>query len=207
MNDYTRFMYIWHPDVCVYMAMYSDGMKTKLGRTVMSNTSNYQMSESGMQLLMSIESFRGKPYDDQTGAGIVDWVKGATIGYGHLISRGEWRQSGETYKKGISKDQGKALFEKDLAPFVDGVNVRLTVAIKQNQFDALVILAFNIGLGSFGKSSALKLVNNPSATTSYPSLEAAWKAWNKSQGKVMQGLVNRRNAEWNIYTKNVYARW
>ena len=36
---------------------------------------------------------------------------------------------------------------------------------------------------------------------------AAWKAWNKSQGQVMQGLVNRRNAEWDVYSKNIYQRW
>ncbi len=170
-------------------------------------TASHRMSDQGMELLMSIESFRGKPYDDQTGAEISDWVKGATIGYGHLISQIEWRQSGSEYKKGISKAQAKVLFEKDLAPFVKGVNDKVTADITQNQFDALVILVFNIGVGSFGRSSVLKLVNNPSAQTSYPNLERAWKAWNKSQGKVMRGLENRRNAEWAIYSKNVYARW
>lgn len=167
----------------------------------------FQMSVNGMQLLMSIEAFRGKPYDDQSGAEISDWVKGATIGYGHLISRNEWNRSGDTYKQGITKVQAGALFEQDMAPFVKGVNNKVTADISQNQFDALVILTFNIGLGNLGSSSVLKLVNNPSAHTSYPSLEAAWKAWNKSQGKVMQGLVNRRNAEWKIYADNIYERW
>lgn len=167
----------------------------------------HQISEKGMELLMTIESFRGKPYDDQTGAEISNWVKGATIGYGHLISQEEWQQSGNQYKNGITKEQGKTLFEKDLAPFIDGVNSKVTASISQNQFDALVILTFNIGLGNFASSSVLKLVNNPSAQTRYPSLEAAWKAWDKSQGKVMQGLVNRRNAEWNIYSNNQYEHW
>ena len=167
----------------------------------------HQMSEKGMELLMSIESFRGKPYDDQTGAEISSWVEGATIGYGHLISKDEWNQSGNGYKSGITEEQGKELFKKDLKPFVDGVNSRVTAHVSQNQFDALVILAFNIGLGNFGGSSVLKLVNDPSAQTSDPNLESAWKAWNKSQGKVMQGLVNRRNAEWKIYSSNSYEHW
>lgn len=47
----------------------------------------HQISDKGMALLMTIESFRNKPYDDQTGTGISSWVKGATIGYGHLISQ------------------------------------------------------------------------------------------------------------------------
>lgn len=166
-----------------------------------------QMSDKGMDLLMSIESFRGKPYDDQNGNVISTWVKGATIGYGHLISQNEWNQSADIYKNGLTEAQAKVLFVQDLKPFVEGVNAKVTTAISQNQFDALVILTFNIGLGNFGSSSVLKLVNNPSTQTSYPNLEAAWKAWDKSQGKLMQGLVNRRNAEWNIYSKNIYARW
>ena len=169
--------------------------------------SNHQMSDQGIELLMSIEAFRGKPYDDQTGDEISSWVKGATIGYGHLISLQEWNESGDGYQQGITQEQGKTLFLEDLEPFAEGVNAKITAFITQNQFDALVILAFNIGLTNFATSSVLKLVNNPSAQTKYPNLEAAWKSWNRSQGKVMQGLVNRRNAEWNMYAKNVYAHW
>lgn len=166
-----------------------------------------QLSPRARKLLMAIESFRSKPYDDQTGAEISSWVKGATIGYGHLISRDEWDQFGAMYQNGISEDRAKALFQKDLQPFVDGVNNKVMATLSQNQFDALVLLVFNIGLGNFASSSVLKLINNPAAQTHYPDLEAAWKAWNKSQGNVMQGLVNRRDAEWNIYSKNVYAYW
>lgn len=166
-----------------------------------------QLSLHARKLLMAIESFRSKPYGDQTGAEISSWVKGATIGYGHLISRDEWDQFGAMYQNGISDDRAKALFQKDLQPFVGGVNNKVTATLSQNQFDALVLLVFNIGLGNFASSSVLKLINNPAAQTHYPDLEAAWKAWNKSQGNVMQGLVNRRDAEWNIYSKNVYAHW
>ncbi|WP_218144007.1 glycoside hydrolase family protein, partial [Nitrosomonas marina] len=56
-------------------------------------------------------------------------------------------------------------------------------------------------------SSVLRMINNPSAKTRYPNLEMAWKAWRKSQGRVMQGLINRRNAEWRIYSEGVYERW
>ncbi|WP_425433722.1 glycoside hydrolase family protein [Nitrosomonas marina] len=56
-------------------------------------------------------------------------------------------------------------------------------------------------------SSVLRMINNPSAKTRYPNLEMAWKAWRKSQGRVMQGLINRRNAEWRIYSEGVYEWW
>jgi GH24 family phage-related lysozyme (muramidase) len=84
---------------------------------------------------------------------------------------------------------------RDLEPFANAVRSKVTAEISQNQFDALVIFVFNIGVNGFSDSSALKLVNDPAAVTAYPNLEAAWKAWNKSQRRVMQGLVNRRNFE------------
>ena len=59
----------------------------------------------------------------------------------------------------------------------------------------------------FSSSAVLKLVNDPTAKTAHKDLESAWKAWNKSQGIVNAGLVNRRNAEWNIYSENIYQRW
>ena len=171
--------------------------------TTNTSTNDYQLSTDGMDLLKSIEELRLTTYDDQTGKDITSWVEGATIGYGHLISHGEW----DTYKDGINQTEAEALFIKDLSPYVNAVNSKVTSVISQNQFDALVILTFNIGIGGFESSSVLKLVNNPATNTAYPNLEAAWMAWNKSQGKVMQGLTNRRKAEWDIYSENVYKRW
>jgi GH24 family phage-related lysozyme (muramidase) len=165
--------------------------------------SNLSLSSSGESLLKGVETLRLKPYDDQTGDDISSWVEGATIGYGHLIASDEWH----LYENGINESQAENLFSDDLAPFLAAVNESVTAQISQQQFDALVMLVFNIGIGAFKSSSALKLVNDPNASTSYDSLESAWKAWNKSQGKVNQGLVNRRNAEWNVYSKGVYERW
>jgi GH24 family phage-related lysozyme (muramidase) len=161
------------------------------------------LSDQGRKLLQSIETLRLKPYDDQTGKEINKWVKGATIGYGHLIKKRDWK----LYKKGITKAQAEQIFKDDLAPFENAVNETITSPISQQQFDALVILTYNIGISNFENSSVAKLVNNPKVKTPYPDLEAAWKAWDKSQGNVNQGLINRRNSEWNIYTKGIYKRW
>ncbi len=163
----------------------------------------HKISSKGMELLKSIERLRLKPYDDQTGKDISSWVEGATVGYGHLINRGEWNK----YKNGISKREAEALFIQDLSPYANEVKSKVKTKLSQNEFDALVILTFNIGRGAFRTSSVLKLVNDPTAKTNYSSLEAAWKAWNKSQGKVMKGLNNRRQAEWDIYSKNIYKTW
>jgi lysozyme len=160
-------------------------------------------SEDALTLLKGIESLHLKPYDDQTGKDITAWCKGATIGYGHLILKNQW----DTYKDGFEETDADTLFSSDLTPFVTTVQTAITVPVTQNEFDALVILVFNIGQSSFTGSSVVKLVNDPAAKTSYESLEMAWKAWNKSQGQVMKGLDNRRQAEWNIYSEGVYARW
>ena len=165
--------------------------------------SQLTLSNKAVDLLKGIEELATKPYDDQTGRDITSWVEGATIGYGHLIAKGHW----ETYKNGITQAQALSLFKKDLSPFEQKVTSSVTALVTQNEYDAMVILAFNIGSNGFADSSVLKLVNNPVATTPYSSLEKAWKAWNKSQGKFSKGLENRRNAEWNIYSKNIYKRW
>ncbi len=163
----------------------------------------FSLSIKAIDLLKSIEELATKPYNDQTGNDITNWLEGATIGYGHLIAIEEW----DKYKDGISKEQALELFERNLIPYVEKVKTSVTSLITQNEFDAMVIFTFNIGVYAFGASSALKFINDPAATTSYPDLESAWKAWNKSQKKVNQGLINRRQAEWDIYTRNIYKKW
>lgn len=163
------------------------------------------LSDQGFSLLKEIEQLRLKPYDDQTAKEITSWTAGATIGYGHLIKKTEW----EAYKNGITVASASTLFEQDLAPFVSAVRSNIKIKLEQQQFDALIMFAFNIGAGAngFAGSSVVKLVNDPKAQTNYKSLEAAWKAWNKSQGKVMKGLENRRACEWNVYSQGIYKKW
>jgi lysozyme len=184
------------PDGITFSALVTEGR-------VLSDPGSLDLSDKGITLLSSIESLATQPYDDQTGKTISAWVVGATIGYGHLISESEW----ERYKDGITESQALDLFRNDLQGYVKTVQEGVTGVISQNEFDALVILTFNIGEQAFLNSSVLMLVNDPEASTPYDNLEQAWKAWDKSQGKVNGGLQNRRQAEWNIYSKNIYEKW
>ena len=159
-------------------------------------------SDAGRGLLRKLENLFLFTYDDQTGKRTTVWVKGATIGYGHLISKAEW----DTYKNGIDEAGANALLDRDLQPFEAAVRAGITVSLASNQFDALTILAFNIGAPRFAKSSVAKMVNDPAAKTTYKSLEAAWKAWSTSQGKVMLGLQRRRQCEWDVYSRGVYEK-
>jgi GH24 family phage-related lysozyme (muramidase) len=158
------------------------------------------MSPEAVALLQAIETLRLKPYDDQTGEETAHWVKGATIGYGHLIGKAEWA----SYSAGITAIQADALFKSDAEPFERAVGETISVGVQQYQYDAMVILAFNIGASAFRDSTVAKLINEPNSQSGNSSLEVAWKSWNKSQGKVNQGLINRRAAEWRIYTSAIY---
>lgn len=171
-----------------------DGAEDPMGLTV---------SGEAIELLKSIEGRRLEPYDDQTGEPVRHWVPGATIGYGHLIDRESW----DRYRQGISAGEAESLLKADLEPFVQSIQTQVRRPLKQREFDALVILAFNIGTGAFASSSVLKLLNDPAADTAFDSLESAWKAWNKSQGREMAGLLKRREAEWKIFSDGVYERW
>ena len=179
---------------------FANGAQTAAIQYLFNQVASRGLSSKGVAALKQGEGLRLQPYDDQTGKTISQWVPGATIGYGHLISRSEW----SLYQNGITAAQADSLFMQDLAPFVSAVNTGLTVNVSQQQFDAMVMLAYNIGANAFSNSSALALINNPQANTPYANLEGAWKAWNRSQGSVMQGLVNRRNHEWDIYANGNY---
>ncbi|WP_077529046.1 lysozyme [Vreelandella utahensis] len=161
-----------------------------------------QLSTKGLSLLKTLEGFRNAPYDDQTGKDTDSWVQGATIGYGHLIKKGEW----DEFRDGITREEGEQLLRKDLRPFVEAVRNKTVRTLPQHQFDALVLLAFNIGRTAFSNSSALKLINNPNAQTPYQNLESAWKAWKRTQTGVSPGLINRRKREWKLFSTGAYRK-
>ncbi|WP_173030481.1 lysozyme [Campylobacter sp. CCUG 57310] len=178
------------------------GLKDEEGvMLVVESESILFMSEQGRNFLKDIEICKLDPYDDQTGKVIKEWNIHATIGYGHLISEKEWSQ----YEKGITREQAGELFDNDLLKYEDAVVVSIKKYVTQNQFDALVIFCYNIGVNGFKNSSVVKIINGQKSN--YSSLEDAWKAWGKSNGKQNKGLENRRNAEYKIYSEGKYERW
>jgi len=162
-----------------------------------------RLSAEGEDLLRSAEGLRLKPYLDRAGEEITAWEEGATIGYGHLIEEGKWTE----YQDGITAERAEALFRSDIAAFAKSVAKALPAGMSQHEFDAAVMLSYNIGAEAFAGSSAAALISDPQAQTPYSSLESAWKAWNRVGPTVVPGLVNRRNAEWNLYSKGVYQKW
>ena len=165
-----------------------------------------KFSNNGIELLKQLEGCVKKGdkhivYDDKTGRPVdinAPLPHGATIGYGHLI------KLGENFSGGITERVATELLRADIAIAERAVQNNITVPLMQNQYDALVIFAYNIGANNFAKSTVVKYINNPNFHSSiYPSLESAWRAWNKSGGRAMGGLLWRRNAELHLFMYGV----
>ena len=79
--------------------------------------------------------------------------------------------------------------------FENTVNTSVTVPLSQNKYDALVSLSYNIGSGAFKNSTLLNKLNSGD----YKGAAEQFLVWNKVNSKKMQGLVNRREAEHNLF--------
>ena len=136
-------------------------------------------SQACLNLIKRFEGCRLDAYPDP-GTGGDPW----TIGYGH---------TGPEVHKGlrISQDIAEAYLLKDVTHFADGVRKLLNRDPAQNQFDAMVSLAYNIGLGNFGKSTVLRKFNEGDLISS----AKGFMLWTKAAGKELPGLVTRRAAE------------
>jgi lysozyme len=118
-----------------------------------------------------------------------------TIGVGHTgVVNGEPIKESQK----ITQQEADKLLKQDLYVFEKGISQLVTVQITQNQFDAMVSLAFNIGLGAFKDSSVLKNVNKKD----FNSAEKAFMAWVKVNGNPCQGLIRRRSAEATLFSQN-----
>lgn len=141
------------------------------------------ISNTGIAFLKKWEGLRLQVYKD---AGGFD-----TIGHGHLV------QPGENFTGGITPAQADALFRKDLIRFEATVNSSIKVPLKQHQFDALVAYAFNIGASAFAKGTLVKYINEDRSAAV---IRLWWVShYITSNGIFVQGLVNRRMAEADLY--------
>ena len=111
-----------------------------------------------------------------------------TIGVGHTSAAGAPRV---TAGMKITAAQSDEILSRDLKTFEEGVRDAVRVPLGQNEFDALVSLAFNIGVGAFSGSTLVKKLNAGDRAGA----AAQFGVWVNAGGKKLQGLVNRREAE------------
>jgi lysozyme len=151
-----------------------------------------QISEKGLNLIKKEEKFMAKRYLCPAGK--------PTIGYGHVILASEAHLNTAT----LTETQASELLVKDVTrQYGAHVAKRLTRAVTQNQFDAMVSLCFNIGTGGFDKSSVLRLANAGGASTE--AICQAFGLWNKVTNprtgakEIANGLTVRRAREAALY--------
>jgi len=120
-----------------------------------------------------------------------------TIGYGHTSDAFLKVHKGLT----ITQAQAEAALAYDLNETAAKVDGLVKVDLNDNQFGALVSFAFNIGTTAFAKSTLLRKLN----AGDYASVPSELARWTRNDGKVMQGLVNRRAAEAGLWAKGSFV--
>lgn len=143
---------------------------------------NRKTGQAGLALIKQFEGCRLAAY--QCSAGV--W----TIGYGHTAG---------VYKgMKISQAQADEYLKQDVAKFEKYINnpsyVPFTDKLNQNQFDALVSFAFNLGQGNVKKLCTGRVMNQ---------IPSAMQQYCKAAGKTLSGLQRRRKAEAALYNKKV----
>ena len=152
-----------------------------------------KISEAGIQLIKSFEGCHNTPYRCPATL----W----TAGYGHVLYPDQARLKtpertayplNAEHNRTFEYDEIDSILEKDLERFEAGV-LRLcpSAADSQSQFDAIVSFSFNVGLGNL-QASTLRMKYNRGE---FEGAADEFLKWNKSSGKVLQGLVRRREAE------------
>ncbi len=133
------------------------------------------ISKEGLSLIKKVEGCELEAY--KCAAGVL------TIGYG----------STKGVKKGdtITQEEADKLLLHEMEEYEGYVNKLVEVNLSQNQFDALVSWVFNLGPANLKASTLLKVLNSKD----YEGVPAQIQRWNKAGGKVLDGLIIRRNAE------------
>ena len=145
-------------------------------------------SQSGINLIKVFEGKRLNAYDDGVGV----W----TIGFGTIK-----HPNGVHVKKGdtCTDSQAESYLKNDLVKFENAINKLVKVPLNQNQFDALSSFTYNLGETNLSSSPLLKKLN----AKDYTGASNEFLKWNRAGGKVLNGLVRRREAERNLFLKKV----
>lgn len=147
--------------------------------SVPTDIKNMAVSANGLDLIKKFEGFRDTPYICPGGM--------LTIGYGNVIKEGEYTK--------ITKDQAEALLRSTVSSFERTIQKQVKVPLTQNQYDALISFAYNVGSGAFSDSTLLKLLNNKN----YNAAAEEFLKWTKSNGKILRGLQRRREEEKELF--------
>lgn len=146
------------------------------------------VSKNGLDLIKEFESFKSKPYLCPSQI--------ATIGWGSTYYPDGKKVT--LQDKEITVEKAFEILEyianKD---FGSNINKVVKVPLNQNQFDALVSFAYNIGNGNFNSSTLLRWLNQGN----YKEASMQLLRWDKSKGVALNGLTKRRKSEKALFDK------
>ncbi len=141
------------------------------------------ITRNGIDLIKKFEGFEPEIYLDAAGL--------PTIGYGHLIRKGEHKM----FENGISREAGEALLIKDVQAAERAVLRLIDVPLTDGQFDALVSFTFNVGSGALQRSTLRRKVNREE----HNEVPREFLRWVWAGGRKLKGLVRRRQEESTLY--------
>jgi lysozyme len=148
-----------------------------------------KVSDKLIKMLRHHEGVRSKPYRCPAGL----W----TVGVGHLI--GDGKSLPESWNKTFTQEEIDGILKRDLNRFELGVCKMLpNVRLRQCEFDALVSFSFNLGLGTFQRSTIRQALLRGDKEAAMESLMKYCRAG----GKVLRGLENRRKDERAMFLAN-----
>ena len=155
-----------------------------------------KLDSLGEKFLQQREGFSAIPYLDSNNV--------PTIGFGNTFYPNGKKVTMKD--KPITRKYAVEIFKVIVSQFEKDVNYLLKKEVSQNQFNALVSFAYNVGSDidvdtiaeGLGDSTLLKKVNNnPNDKT----IAVEFSKWNKSGGRVINGLISRRQLEAELYFK------
>ena len=133
------------------------------------------ISQEGLDLIKKFEGCELTAYQDSVDV----W----TIGYGHTKGVEEGQE--------ITQDEAEEMLASELDEYEGYINDMVECDLEQCQFDALVAWVYNLGPTNLKSSTMLKRLNSDDLEDVPDQI----KRWNKAGGKVLAGLVRRREAE------------
>ena len=141
-----------------------------------------KISQQGIDFIKQFEGFRAKPY--------LCSAKVPTIGYGS--TRYVDGTPVSLRDPAITEAVASALFKDTLVIYEKAVTKAVKVPLEQYEFDALVSLCYNIGVGNLASSTLVRLLNEDEARIE---VAGQFLRWNRANSVVIPGLTRRREAE------------
>lgn len=143
------------------------------------------VSDKCIDMIKHHEGVRLRPYRCPAGL----W----TVGVGHLI--GDGKTLPDAWNRTFTMEEVNDILKEDLHRFERGVLRLCPNGLTQSRFDALVSFSFNVGLGNLQRSSVRMRHNRGD----YAGAAEAFLMWTKAAGRVLPGLVKRRQDERSLY--------